>query len=84
MKSQYSNICANCCIVSVILITEPVASLQNEVDLLGKIQHPNIISLLGYSLHGDMRFLVYELMPNGSLEMQLHGMYLFVVYFRQN
>ena len=51
-------------------------SLQNEVDLLGKIQHPNIISLLGYCVHGEMRFLVYELMQNGSLETQLHGTYL--------
>ncbi|XP_020265697.1 probable receptor-like protein kinase At1g80640 [Asparagus officinalis] len=46
---------------------------ENEVNLLGKIQHPNIISLLGYCLHGEMRFLVYELMHNGSLETQLHG-----------
>lgn len=47
--------------------------LQNEVDLLGKIQHPNIISLLGYSSNGESRFIVYELMQNGSLETQLHG-----------
>lgn len=46
---------------------------QNEVDLLGKIQHPNIISLLGYSSNGESRFIVYELMQNGSLETQLHG-----------
>lgn len=47
--------------------------LQTEVDLLSKIQHPNIISLLGYSIQGDSRLLVYELMENGSLETQLHG-----------
>ncbi|XP_057504371.1 probable receptor-like protein kinase At1g80640 isoform X1 [Actinidia eriantha] len=47
--------------------------LQTEVDLLGRIQHPNIISLLGYSIHGETRLLVYELMQNGSLETQLHG-----------
>ncbi|KAE9445400.1 hypothetical protein C3L33_22703, partial [Rhododendron williamsianum] len=47
--------------------------LQTEVELLSKIQHPNIISLLGYSLHGEARLLVYELMQNGSLETQLHG-----------
>ncbi|KAK9280085.1 hypothetical protein L1049_013770 [Liquidambar formosana] len=46
---------------------------QNEVDLLSKIQHPNIISLLGYCIHEETRFLVYELMHNGSLETQLHG-----------
>jgi len=51
-------------------------SLQNEVNLLGKIRQPNIIKLLGYCVHGEMRFLVYELMQNGSLETQLHGTYL--------
>lgn len=48
-------------------------ALQNEVELLHKIQHPNIISFLGCSIDGDSRFIVYELMPNGSLETQLHG-----------
>ncbi|WJX41713.1 hypothetical protein P8452_29029 [Trifolium repens] len=46
---------------------------ENEVELLSKIQHPNIISLLGCSINGDMRFIVCELMQNGSLEAQLHG-----------
>jgi serine/threonine protein kinase len=48
-------------------------NLQNELELLSKIQHPNIISLLGCSINGEMRFIVYELMQNGSLEAQLHG-----------
>ncbi|XP_052174688.1 probable receptor-like protein kinase At1g80640 isoform X2 [Diospyros lotus] len=46
---------------------------ENEVDLLSKMQHQNIASLLGYSIHGQTRFLVYEMMHNGSLEYQLHG-----------
>ncbi|XP_042510272.1 probable receptor-like protein kinase At1g80640 isoform X2 [Macadamia integrifolia] len=46
---------------------------ENEVDLLNRIRHPNIISLLGYCIHGETRFIVYELMHNGSLETQLHG-----------
>lgn len=46
---------------------------ENEVELLHKIQHPNIISFLGCSIEGDARFIVYELMHNGSLETQLHG-----------
>ncbi|MCL7049716.1 hypothetical protein MKW94_008074, partial [Papaver nudicaule] len=47
--------------------------LHNEVDLLSKIRHSNIITLLGYCIFGDTRFIVYELMHNGSLETQLHG-----------
>ncbi|XP_020235640.1 probable receptor-like protein kinase At1g80640 [Cajanus cajan] len=46
---------------------------ENEVDLLSKIQHPNVISLLGCSSNDDTRIIVYELMHNGSLETQLHG-----------
>ncbi|CAL9203501.1 probable receptor-like protein kinase At1g80640 isoform X2 [Musa acuminata AAA Group] len=46
---------------------------ENELDLLRRICHPNIVSLLGYCVHEDARFLVYELMQKGSLEAQLHG-----------
>ncbi|CAL9079279.1 unnamed protein product [Musa textilis] len=46
---------------------------ENELDLLRRIRHPNIVSLLGYCVHEGAQFLVYELMQNGSLEAQLHG-----------
>ncbi|XP_016437779.1 putative receptor-like protein kinase At1g80640 isoform X2 [Nicotiana tabacum] len=46
---------------------------ENEVDLLSKFQHQNIILLLGYCIHANAQFLVYEMMQNGSLEFQLHG-----------
>ncbi|KAI5673275.1 hypothetical protein M9H77_13639 [Catharanthus roseus] len=52
---------------------DAIREFETEVELLSKIQHPNIISLLGYSIHGETRLLVYELMQNGSLEAQLHG-----------
>lgn len=47
--------------------------MQNEIELLSKIRHQNIINLLGCCIHGDTRFLVYEIMENGCLETQLHG-----------
>lgn len=50
-----------------------VFELQNEVESLSKIQYQNIVSLLGYCIHGEARFLVYEMMENGSLELHLHG-----------
>ncbi|KAM6602338.1 hypothetical protein CsatA_021947 [Cannabis sativa] len=46
---------------------------NNEVKWLSKIWHQNIIKLLGYCIHNKTRFLVYEMMQNGSLETQLHG-----------
>ncbi|KAL5207599.1 hypothetical protein ABZP36_032034 [Zizania latifolia] len=46
---------------------------ENELDLLGSIRHLNIVPLLGFCIHEKNRFIVYELMENGSLETQLHG-----------
>ncbi|XP_044495647.1 probable receptor-like protein kinase At1g80640 [Mangifera indica] len=46
---------------------------ENELNWLTKFQHQNIISLFGYCIHNETRFLVYEMMQNGSLENQLHG-----------
>ncbi|RCV05162.1 hypothetical protein SEVIR_1G060200v4 [Setaria viridis] len=46
---------------------------ENELDLLGRIRHPNIVSLVGFCIHEENRFIVYELMENGSLDSQLHG-----------
>ncbi|KAJ0663471.1 putative protein kinase RLK-Pelle-RLCK-VIIa-2 family [Helianthus annuus] len=50
---------------------------QTEVDCLGKIQHPNLVKLIGYCYeqHGNEshRLLVYEYMANGSLDHHLSG-----------
>ncbi|KAL2548712.1 Protein kinase superfamily protein [Forsythia ovata] len=53
--------------------SDAIREFETEVELLSNIQHPNIISLLGCSIHVETRLLVYELMHNGSLETQLHG-----------
>jgi len=39
-----------------------------EVSTIGTIQHVNLIRLLGFCSEQSMRMLVYEYMPNGSLE----------------
>ncbi|XP_019163095.1 PREDICTED: probable receptor-like protein kinase At1g80640 isoform X2 [Ipomoea nil] len=52
---------------------DAIKEFETEVELLSKMQHPNIISLLGYSVRDDTRIIVYELMQNGSLESHLHG-----------
>ncbi|CAM0909769.1 unnamed protein product [Alopecurus aequalis] len=52
---------------------ETEKEFENELDFLGKIRHPNVISVLGYCIQGDTRLVIYELMQNGSLETQLHG-----------
>ena len=44
----------------------------NEVNLLGVMKHPNLVKLVGYCAEDDergiQRLLVYEFMPNKSLE----------------
>lgn len=47
---------------------------QEEVDLMSRIRHPSLVALLGFSTDGPEPLLVYELMQNGSLYDQLHGM----------
>lgn len=44
-----------------------------EVSTLGNIHHINLIRLLGFCSEGAKRLLVYEYMPNGSLDKHLFG-----------
>ncbi|KAI3826183.1 hypothetical protein L1987_00228 [Smallanthus sonchifolius] len=43
-----------------------------EVNVLGVVEHPNLVKLIGYCAEDDergiQRLLVYEYMPNGSVE----------------
>ncbi|CAJ1940047.1 unnamed protein product [Sphenostylis stenocarpa] len=45
-----------------------------EVDILSRLDHPNLVSLIGYCADGKHRFLVYEYMHNGNLQDYLNGM----------
>ncbi|XP_055960152.1 probable serine/threonine-protein kinase PBL10 [Mercurialis annua] len=44
-----------------------------EIKYLGQLCHPNLVKLLGYCMEQDQRLLVYEFMPNDSLEMHLYA-----------
>ncbi|XP_061370156.1 probable serine/threonine-protein kinase PBL28 isoform X1 [Gastrolobium bilobum] len=44
-----------------------------EVDILSRLDHPNLVSLTGYCADGKHRFLVYEYMHNGNLQDHLNG-----------
>ncbi|EYU40782.1 hypothetical protein MIMGU_mgv1a020244mg [Erythranthe guttata] len=41
---------------------------MNEVASISRTSHVNIVTLLGFCFEGSKRALIYEFMPNGSLE----------------
>lgn len=44
-----------------------------EVEMLSRLHHRNLVKLIGICIEERSRCLVYELMPNGSVESHLHG-----------
>ncbi|PON48720.1 Tyrosine-protein kinase [Trema orientale] len=45
-----------------------------EVEMLSRLHHRNLVKLIGICTEESTRCLVYELIPNGSVESHLHGM----------
>ncbi|KAI7731371.1 hypothetical protein M8C21_011482 [Ambrosia artemisiifolia] len=44
-----------------------------EVEILARVRHKNLLSLRGYCAEGQERLIVYDYMPNLSLQSHLHG-----------
>ncbi|KAJ9704010.1 hypothetical protein PVL29_005340 [Vitis rotundifolia] len=49
------------------VFAEGQREFQNELKVIGRTHHRNLVRLLGYCLDGPNRLLVYEYMSNGSL-----------------
>nr|CAB3472303.1 unnamed protein product [Digitaria exilis] len=52
-----------------------VEQFQNEVEILSRLRHPNLVTLYGCTSPRSSRdlLLVYEFVPNGTLADHLHG-----------
>ncbi|XP_075637105.1 uncharacterized protein LOC142609407 isoform X2 [Castanea sativa] len=46
---------------------------QAEVIIISCIRHKNLVSLVGYCIDGAQRMLVYDFVPNKTLDFHLHG-----------
>ncbi|XP_058750155.1 rust resistance kinase Lr10-like [Vicia villosa] len=57
--------------VAVKVLTKPQTNGQdfiNEVATIGRIRHVNVVQLIGFCAERTKQALVYEFMPNGSLD----------------
>ncbi|XP_044489448.1 LEAF RUST 10 DISEASE-RESISTANCE LOCUS RECEPTOR-LIKE PROTEIN KINASE-like 2.5 [Mangifera indica] len=69
--SVYRGQLHNGCFIAVKVLKKSKFSAEefiNEVSTIGRIHHVNIVQLLGFCSEGPNRALVYEYMPNGSLD----------------
>ncbi|XP_024981495.1 proline-rich receptor-like protein kinase PERK4 [Cynara cardunculus var. scolymus] len=46
---------------------------QAEVEIISRVHHRYLVSLVGYCISDEQRMLVYEYVPNKTLEFHLHG-----------
>ncbi|PSS30820.1 Proline-rich receptor-like protein kinase [Actinidia chinensis var. chinensis] len=46
---------------------------QAEVEIISRVHHHHLVSLVGYCIADGQRMLVYEFVPNTTLKHHLHG-----------
>uniref|UniRef100_A0A5B6YVJ9 non-specific serine/threonine protein kinase n=1 Tax=Davidia involucrata TaxID=16924 RepID=A0A5B6YVJ9_DAVIN len=46
---------------------------QAEVEIISRVHHKHLVTLVGYCITGSQRMLVYEFVSNSTMEFHLHG-----------
>ena len=54
-------------------LSQGVDELANELAVVAKLKHKNLVSLVGVCLEQQERLLVFEFVPNRSLDLILFG-----------
>ncbi|EFJ04695.1 hypothetical protein SELMODRAFT_432159 [Selaginella moellendorffii] len=61
----------NMAMKNITTVNQAEKQFKAEVSTIGRVHHVNLVRLLGYCAEGGCHLLVYEFMPNGSLDHHL-------------